>query len=51
MLEEKLDATQGNPNRTGGEFLDVREVEKVLPEFFITDMVCVNDFDTTRALI
>jgi len=35
--EEELDAVQSNLDGTGRELLDVREVKKVLAQFFVAD--------------
>jgi hypothetical protein len=39
LLVEELDGAQGNRDRTGGCFLFIGEVEKVLPQFFVADLV------------
>ncbi len=39
LLEEELDAAQGNGRRRAGEFLDILEKEKVLSELFLGDQI------------
>jgi hypothetical protein len=39
LLEEELDAAQGNGRGRAGEFLDILEKEKVLSELFLRDQI------------
>jgi hypothetical protein len=39
LLEEELDATQGNGGGRAGEFLDILEKEKILSELFLRDQI------------
>jgi hypothetical protein len=39
LLEEELDATQGNGRGRAGEFLDILEKEKILSELFLRDQI------------